>query len=50
MIQREDIFNDLKTLDPHDEPANIADKLEDDGQHHHCLIIGPHQEDADHDW
>ena len=40
----------LYALDPHDEPANIADKLEDDGQHHHGLVMGTHQEDTNHDW
>ena len=51
ILDRENISNNnLKTLDPHDEPANIADELEDDGQHHHSLVMGTHQEDTNHDW
>ena len=39
----------LHALDPHDEPADIADELEDDGEPGDRLVTDPHQEDADHD-
>ena len=39
----------LHALDPHDEPADIADELEDDGERGDGLVTDAHQEDADHD-
>ena len=39
----------LHALNPHDEPAHVADELEDDGERGDGLVTDPDQEDADHD-
>ena len=38
----------LDALDPHDEPADVAGHLGDDGEPHHDVVMGGDEQDGQH--
>ena len=42
------LLGHLHTLNPHDEPADVAGNLGDDGERHHEVVMGGDEQDGQH--